>query len=427
MSPLAGTADPDLLHALSRAVDGHARPGGDADAVAGVRAGWVVEPADTQQVAAALRIAAQQGLTVVARGTGSRMTWGAPPRSVGLVVDLSRMNRVLEHAAGDLVMRAQAGARLMDVQSALAKENQQLAIDPAVPPGAADRGTLGGVIATGASGPLRLSHGAVRDLLIGVTMVRADGTIAHAGGKVVKNVAGYDLGKLLTGSWGTLAVITEATFRLHPVSPCTRWVMLGCVGPDRAHTLVQRTVHSQLVPTAVELDRNTSGDTTVAVQVSGTEQGVPARVGALLELLDVRSAEVLAQPPSWWPQLPWPVGGVGLRLTHELTGLGKLIRALDEACAEAGCAAAAVRGSAGVGLLHAGLVAEPAQVAVVVDRLRQLSARWGGDVVVLDAPIEVRACVDSWGPVRGLPLMQRIKDQFDPERRLAPGRFVGGI
>jgi glycolate oxidase FAD binding subunit len=329
-------------------------------------------------------------------------------------------------------VHAQAGVRLAALADALAPAGQRLAIDPVIPdssasPGASGHpaGTLGGLIATGASGPLRLLSGGVRDLLIGVTFVRADGVVAKAGGKVVKNVAGYDLGKLLAGSWGTLGIVTEAVFRLHPIPPARRWVLAPAADPAQLGELVHRVLHSQLVPSALEIDHRPDGSAELGVLLEGIPDGVAGRVAGLTELLpDAVAAE---EPPPWWGRAPWTAGETALRLTTELAALPRLLEALR------GCSAGlvkppAVRGSAGVGLLHAALLADdPETVAAYVGALRARSADWGGDVVVLDAPAPVKKALDVWGPVRGLDLMYRVKDQFDPQHRLAPGRFVAGI
>ena len=172
---------------------------------------FVAAPGSTDEAAAVMRAAAEHELAVVARGAGGRLGWGVPPSRCDLLIDMSRMSSVVEHSPGDLVARMQAGARMGDVAAALGRDGQELALD--VP----DRATVGGVVASGLAGPRRLRYGTPRDLLIGITIVRADGTVARSGGKVVKNVAGYDLGKLLAGSAGTLALITDATFRLHPL------------------------------------------------------------------------------------------------------------------------------------------------------------------------------------------------------------------
>lgn len=416
-----------VLAALRAATDGHARAAEAADEVDGVAASFVASPADTAQTAAVLRVAAERGLVVVARGTGSRLGWGAPPARLDLIVDTARMDRIIEHRAGDLVVHAQAGVRLDTVRERLAEAGQRLAIDPVLPPGVSHGGTVGGVLATAASGPLRLSHGAPRDLLIGVTMVRADGVVAKAGGKVVKNVAGYDLGKLLTGSWGTLGLITEAVFRLHPLAPVARWVVRPADSTAEAHELVQRVVHAQVVPTALELDCPPGAQASLAVLIEGIPAGVTGRVDVLRELLG-EGTQVRESAPEWWGRAPWERGGIALRLTHEIAGLPKLLDALDEAAKRTGLAVA-VRGSVGVGVVHAGLPgeADPEAVGTVVNALRRQSSAWGGDIVVLDAPPAVKTRVDVWGPVRGRTLMRRVKDQFDPEHRLAPGRFAGGI
>lgn len=413
-----------VLDALSATTS--ARRADESDQVDGVAARFVAAPATTAEAAQVMRVAAEHELAVVPRGAGTKLSWGQPPERAGLLIDTGRMDRLVEHRAGDLVVHAEAGLRLDVLRDRLAEASQRLGADPVLPPDASP-GTVGGLIATGASGPLRLSHGAVRDLLIGVTMVRADGTVAKSGGHVVKNVAGYDLGKLLTGSWGTLGLVTEAVFRLHPVPERARWVRVPVPSTAAAHQQVQRVLQAQVVAAALELDRPAEGPATLAVLVEGIPAGVDGRVAALLELLG-GDAVVAEEAPPWWGHAPWPRGGVALRLTHEIAGLPRLLDAVDDAARRHGLRAA-VRGSAGVGVLYGALPAgaEPAAVADLVRRLRDSAPAWSGDVVVLDASPAVKAAVDPWGPARGLNLMRRVKDQFDPRRRLAPGRFVGGI
>jgi glycolate oxidase FAD binding subunit len=355
----------------------------------------VAQPASTTEVAEVLRGAAARGLTVVPTGRGTKLSWGLPVEP-DLLVDLSRMDQVLDHQAGDLIVDTQAGARLADVQDHVAKEGQRLALDETVP-GA----SIGGTLATNASGPQRMIAGTARDLLIGVTVVRADGVVAKAGGRVVKNVAGYDLGKLLVGSFGTLAVVTEAVFRLHPEPEVRRWVTTVT---DDPHALAHAVIHSQAVPWAVEVD-----GATVSVMIGGRPDGVAARVDTVQSLI---GGSVSDTEPSWWGAYPWLEGEIGLKVTCALSGLREVLAA----------AGPRVRGSAGVGVLHT-VVDEPGDV----DRLREVATRHGGTVVVVDAPAEVKRAVDVWGPVPALDLMRRVKDQFDPEHRLSPGRFVGGI
>jgi glycolate oxidase FAD binding subunit len=410
-----------VLEQLLAATTDHAAPAGDTDLVDGLPARWVAAPGSASETSAVMRVAAEQGLVVVVRGTGTKLGWGHPPERVDLILDTGRMNAVVEHAAGDLIVVVGAGCRLADLQATLAASGQWLAVDP--PRG----GTVGGVVATAATGPTRHLHGAVRDLLIGARLVRADGLAAHSGGKVVKNVAGYDVGKLLTGSYGTLAVLTEVAFRLHPLPPTRTWVSVRVTSTEHAHEVLQKVVHSQLAPTAVELDRpaDGSGDATVAVLLDGTGAGVEGRMERALALLGP-SAAAEGTPPAWWGREPFGEGDVALKITHEIGGLPHLLAALDEAGSATGLQVA-VRGSAGVGTLLAGVRGEPDPVARLVAAVRNRATSYGGSVVVLDAPPAVKASLDVWGPVGAIELMRAVKNRFDPERRLAPGRFVGGI
>src|ERR1700730_16333261 len=216
------------------------------DAVGGLAPSFVASPSSTSEASALLRVAAAHGLSVVPRGAGTGLSWGMPPSSCDLVVDLRSMDRVIEHTAGDLVARVQAGATIGQLAAVLASAGQQLALD------APADATVGGVVATGTAGPRRVRYRAPRELLIGVTVVRADGVIAHSGGKVVKNVAGYDIGKLFSGSQGPLGLITETTFRLHPLPAAVAWVTAE-FGPDDsagAVAAVAAAAGSPLVPSA---------------------------------------------------------------------------------------------------------------------------------------------------------------------------------
>jgi glycolate oxidase FAD binding subunit len=401
------------------------RPATGDDVVGGVPARLVATPATTAEAAAL--IAATRDLAVVVRGAGTKLDWGVPPRRLDLIIDTSRLTGVVEHAAGDLITVVRAGTRLADLDL----PGQQLALDAPLP-GA----TVGGTVAADVSGPRRTLYGTVRDLLIGITVVRPDGRVAHAGGKVVKNVAGYDLGKLFTGSYGTLGLITECAFRLHPLPAATAVVRTGAAGPAEAGRLVAAVLGAQVVPSAVEVDAPPGGGVEVAVLVEGSPSGVRSRAAALRTVLGPDSAEGC---PPWWGRLPWRPGEVGMKLTAPLSRVPALLAAARDTGA-----ALTVRGSAGSGVLYAGLdprtdpphppgdangypEQEAGEVARVVEFLRAAAVRNGGHGVVLTAPAQVRRALDMWGPVAGLALMRRVKDQFDPGHRFAPGRFVGGI
>ncbi len=419
----AASVDLDRARTSLEAACDDVREAGPGDAVDGVLAALVARPGSTEEVGAVLRAAADSGLAVVPRGTGTKLGWGLPPERADLVLDVSRMSEVLEHAAGDLIVKAQAGAPLAAVQETVARAGQRLALDD--PLGGA---TVGGVLATNLSGPRRMAFGTARDLLIGTTIVRADGVVAKAGGRVVKNVAGYDLGKLMIGSLGTLAVITEATFRLHPLPAARRLVSAPFERPEEAQRLVQAVLHAQVVPSALEVEAGADGGT-VTVLLEGIESGVEGRAADARELLG-SSAEI-GNLPEGWGAFPWTGAGeqpVALKATFALSGLARVLAAARAAASDAG-ADLRLRGSAGAGVVYGALPGStsPAAVAAVVQRLRAECTAVGGSLVVVDAPPEVQEATDVWGPVSGLDLMRRVKEQFDPERRLAPGRFVGGI
>jgi glycolate oxidase FAD binding subunit len=406
------------------------RQGEAGDAIDGVVPAFVASPGDTSEAAALLRAAASFDLAVVPRGSGSRLGWGVPPTRCDLVVDMLRMGAVVEHAAGDLVARVQAGARMNYVLGMLAASGQEIALDV---PGTA---TVGGVVASGLCGPRRLRYGSPRDLLIGITVVRADGTVAKSGGKVVKNVAGYDLGKLFAGSAGTLGLITEATFRLHPL-PVARAFVSTTFPADSAVVAasVAAAANSPLVPSAVELHRPApGGPVSVSVLIEGSRDGVAARAGALAELLGGASpAEVSSDPPAWWPWAIEADGGTLIRVSFWVSALAFVLDAVEAAARDSG-AAPVVHGSAGAGVLYLAVPAGAGGVALpFVSSLRGALGSPRGSVVVVAAPGAVRSALAAdgagglAGAVPSLGLMRAVKDQFDPGHRMAPGRFPEGI
>jgi glycolate oxidase FAD binding subunit len=277
-------SDP-VLDGLRKVCDGRARAATGDDAVAGVAGRYVAAPASTEEAADVMALAAQHDLRVVARGGGSKLDWGHPPAAVDLVVDTTGMAGVVEHAAGDLVCAVRAGTPVAELQHQLAGAGQQLALDTPL-----TGATVGGTVAVSTSGPRRLLYGTMRDLLIGVTFVRADGVVAKSGGKVVKNVAGYDFGKLLTGSYGTLGLVTEVVVRLHPLPAARRVVSVQVPDAGAAAPLLAAVLGSQLVPSAVEVDQPGAGPVTVTVLLEGVEAGVARRAEAAAGLLGAGSS-----------------------------------------------------------------------------------------------------------------------------------------
>ncbi|HEU5034139.1 MAG TPA: FAD-binding oxidoreductase [Mycobacteriales bacterium] len=358
------------------------------------------------ELAELVRGSSGDGATVRPRGAGSKWTWGAVAPEPDLVVDLSDLDAVVEHAVGDLVLTVHAGARLRDVQQLTSAAGQRLALDPPE----ADA-TIGGIVATAASGPRRLRFGTPRDLLLGVTVVLADGTVARSGGKVVKNVAGYDLGKLFAGSFGTLGVIATCTFRLHPAAAARRVVTVEADDPSE---LARALAGSTVTPTAVEWDGQA-----VHVLVESSAAAADAQAAAVRDLAG--GGTVTDVLPDGFGARPWRSGEVALKLTHRLSALQPVLATVRRLLPSATLAA-----QVGSGVVWAGCAATH-EVPAAVEELRAALAPYDGSAVVVDAPAEVKQRLDVWGPVRGLPVMRRIKEQFDPDGRMSPGVFVGGI
>lgn len=355
----------------------------------------VLFPSTTAEAAAMLADAARRNVTVLPRGAG--LGWHDAQADV--VIGTRELNQVTEHAAGDLVARVQAGATLRHVAEVLAQAGQRLALD--VPPDV----TVGGMIATGLAGPLRFRYGSPRDLLLGITVVRPDGVVARSGGRVVKNVAGYDLGKLFTGSHGTLGLITEATFRLHPVPASATYVLARSDSPGTEAAIalsgaVTAAAGSRWQPSAIEL----GPDRTVGFLLEGTPDGVArraeqsTRVARLAGLTDITLA---GTPPAWWGRLPGE-GGPGVpavRVSFWLSKLLDVLTFLEEHGAGTGFQAG---GPAGAGLLY--LTGERDE-GFLAGLRGTLADR--GTVTVLTDP-----------PSFGHPLMRAVRDQFDPSRRM---------
>lgn len=407
--------------------DDQVREGEPGDAIDGVQPRFVVTPASPEEVSALMSLASRSGLRVAPRGGGTTLDLGNVPTALDLVLDMTRMNRVLEHAAGDLVTSVEAGVRLQELQGTLAGAGQMLALD-----GYGSGATAGGVIAANTAGPRRLRYGTVRDLLIGITIVLPDGTIAKAGGKVVKNVAGYDLSKLMTGSLGTLGVIVKAIFRLHP-RPAARRLVIGQVQePEAVEETVQRILHSNLVPTAIHLSLPSSGMGRIGLLLEGVEPSVAAQSTLAETIFGPNSAPLVAREEeidARWSELTATAvreNGLDLKVTCLPAALGEVITTIRGA-ASIHRGEFQITGPVGNGILNVHLDAtDPVRASAMIHTLR--SAIKPGHVTVLSASPEVKRAIDVWGPLGDTEaLMRRVKDRFDPDYILNPGRFVGGI
>ena len=404
----------------------HAREAAAEDAVDGVAPSFVVEPGSTEEISELMKFANDQDLAVAPRGGGTTMSLGNPPRELDLILSTTRMNAVVEHVPGDQVVRVQSGIRFGDLQERLAGSDQMLGVDP---PEVGDGATVGGIVAANSSGPRRYRYGTIRDLIIGITVVLADGTVAKAGGKVVKNVAGYDLSKLFTGSLGTLGVIAECNFRLHPRPETARTVAVELTDTASAGAASQAILHAQIVPSAVEL--LWSDETRMlTVLIEGIPSGVEAQAETASHILrsfgEVRTlADDEAQPSS-------PPGAgddeVAVKISAPPAELAGVLDSTLGAASRLGVTPR-ITGHAGTGVTYVGLSGGDEEArAGVVEELREIWLRRGGSVIVREAPPAFKERVETWGPVgTRLDLTRRVKEKFDPRGVLNPGRFVGGI
>jgi glycolate oxidase FAD binding subunit len=429
LEPLPRTTSTDAVAADIAGVVGaaHVRAAAAEDAVAGVRPRLVAEPGSAAELARVLRLAAAAGLAVAPRGGGTKTAWGNPPRAAELVLSTRRLDALLEHAAGDLTVTVEAGCTIAGLQQAVAGAGQRLALDPATP----ERATVGGVIATNDGGSLRGAWGSLRDQLIGIHVALPDGRLARSGGKVVKNVAGYDLPKLFCGSLGTLGVVVEATFRLYPLPRETRTLRFAPADIPASVTQMRAILASTLRPTGVQLTLGSGAAPELAVRL---ESGSRAALDAQQAQLCALAAPLCAASGAGAADDPWLArerlhGGGGPVAVCKVTFLPGRLASLIEAVAAAALPGGwrLVAQAAGIGWLRLEATSPDALRAAIL-HVRHEAVLRGGSLVLAESPADLAPAIDVWGdPGDALPLMRRIKERFDPENVLNPGRFVGGI
>ncbi len=390
--------------------------------------GRIEMPGDLSETAQILR--ATSG-SVLIHGGGTKQDWAGRVHTPDLVVDTTAMDQVLTHNPGDMTVSVQAGISLAALQEHVAGDGQWVALDPA---SAASGATVGGLLAAGDAGPSRLKYGGMRDLVIGATVVLADGSVARSGGHVIKNVAGYDLAKLLHGSLGTLALIGEVVLRLHPKPP-SRATVLASADAEQATAAALALASGPLEPVSIEWvsgEGGSSGVLTVRVQGSETvtEASAAATIAALAQTgLTGRTlnADEAAQR---WSEHEMLVSGEDGAVVVQVNGLPSDLAALAAVVREhadrAGVEASMVS-AAGMGMHTLSLAsAAPERQAQALAGIRAYADRVGSSVVLRRRPEALDAHIDVMGtPPSTVDLLRRIKHEFDPDSRLAPGRFAG--
>lgn len=394
----------------------------------------IVYPHTQAELAEIIACAHHNNWRVLPCGNGSKLSWGGLVE-VQLVVSTQRLNQLIQHAVGDLTITVEAGTKFADVQNILATARQFLALDPTAPESA----TMGGIVATADTGSWRQRYGGVRDQLLGISFVRADGQIAKAGGRVVKNVAGYDLMKLFTGSYGTLGILTSVTFRVYPLPEASGTVVLtGTADAIAQAYITQRS--SALVPIAADL--LSSG--LVARLGIGQGLGFITRFQSIPESVKQQSTTLLqlgqqlglqgaiyaaGDEADLWQKIreqmsasttePVITCKIGVLPSTSVATLTQL----DNGSTQSGIGL--IHSGSGLGLLR--LENEAATTQRILE-MRVLCQTQSGFLTLLEAPVSLKQQIDAWGyNGNTIDLMRSIKQQFDPKNILSPHRFVGGI
>ena len=386
----------------------------------------VVQPSSARDAAATLKRLSEEGLSTVVRGSGTKMDWGRPASKIDVMLDMRRLNRVLEHQHGDLTATIEAGATLRDVNDVLSRLGQGLPLDPPF----ADEATIGGILATNDSGPLRHRYGAPRDLVIVVQLATTDGELTKAGGKVVKNVAGYDLSRLIAGSFGSLAAIVSATFKLSPIPDASKTIRLAARDAAALAQIVRAVMSSQLDPMAFEVGAGPPGAgapsspgaprlhalvrfASLAAAVDAQVAGATAALQPLAESVQV--IEGYAERTLWRTHASqlWEKPGAIVRASWLPASIANVLDELP------GDAELVGRGAVGAGLVRIG--GDETEQARVIGALRH-SPHFGNVVIRRGSP-KLKTLVDVWGPQgdRGR-LLAAMKRAFDPNGVLNAGR-----
>jgi glycolate oxidase FAD binding subunit len=372
-------------------------------------------PDSLDELSAAVKGAHAAECKIEISAGSTKREWGNALQPCQRALSLRRLDRVLEHAWADMTVTVEAGCRIAPLQRQLAQHNQRLALDPLWP----EQASVGGVIATNDSGVLRLRYGSARDLLLGVTLVLADGTVTKSGGKVVKNVAGYDLPKLVIGAFGTLGIVAHAVFRLHPLPELRRSLQFCCASVAEAQRFVLALQAEPLAHSALQLRAHGASECSVEIMLEGTPRGVEAAVSAVARLAGATRLED-APEQVWQAREALWLGATREAIVKVSVLPSELARTLTQLAAAGSGEAECVFQATGLG--YARLALGPEQLLAL---RRELEARAGSLVLLRRSP-ELQAS-EAFGRVPALGLMRALKHQFDPEHTLNPGRFIAGL
>jgi glycolate oxidase FAD binding subunit len=390
---------------------------------------YLVFPKTDRELAETIELANQKQWRIIAGGSGTKLTWGNLTNNIQLIISSQKCDRVIEYAVGDLTVTVEAGVKLVDLQQQLQAEGQFLPIDPAYP----QQATIGGIIATADTGSWRQRYGGIRDLVLGLSFVRADGKVAKAGGRVVKNVAGYDLMKLFAGAYGTLGYITEVTLRTYPLPEASQTLIITGAA-EEIESLIQTIRNSSLTPTAMDL----LSAKAIELLELGNSCGLILRWQTIIASIESQIATVKEidrssnlqftvyrhrEETNLWQKINeifWNtnfastvIGKIGITPTASV----ELLQELN------------LFGPENLAIIHAGsgigTVRLPEVSVTEIEKLQFFCQQHGGYLTILDAPRDLKSQLDLWG-YRGnaMSMMQALARQFDPQQILNPGRFL---
>ena len=405
------------------------RAGTDADAVLGAIPRWVYSPKTTEEAREVIEATAAETLSLGFIGGGTDVQLGAPMRQLDALLQTGGLSRVVEYAPADMIVTVEAGTTLAKLSETLQQHRQRLPLDPP----ALDRATVGGAIAANSFGPRRARFGSVRDLLIGISIVRADGTRARGGGKVVKNVAGFDIPKLMCGSLGTLGLIVTATFRLHPLPEMEKTVLVRSRTAAQVRGLVARLKAGQLEPTSLVALSAAAARFDVAVRFEGFGAGVTQQAARFAELQQ-REGEPCEQlgdvdAQAWWKKHDdaRTKGAIRAKIAALPNALETFLPKLEAVREHLVDSILVWYASLGLGFI-CGASSDLAAASRALADARSALEKANGSLTLQAAPQAIRERIGEWGtPPPAFSVMHRLKERFDPQQRLNPGRFVGGL
>jgi glycolate oxidase FAD binding subunit len=412
----------------------------------------VVSPNTKEEISEILKIANRESLSVIPWGGGTKIGIGNKPNRADIILSTNRLNRIIEHSDSDLVATTECGIKLTEFQTALKEKNQSLPIDP---PHVERGATIGGIIATSDSGPRRLrygtAHGTMRQLVLGIKIIRPDGEIAKAGAKVVKSVAGYDIPKLFVGSLGTLGIIIEATLRLYTIPEHSLSCVAGFSSIQTAHATALSILNSSLTPTCLELvslslaeslstklELNVKKNAYIlAIRFESVEKAVKNQAAKSKEICSNNKGQGLIvegdiEEKFWYEitEFPWIKDKnktVVCKTSVLIKDVPILLEKLEDLSKKTGIEILA-SARAGNGVLIISLDGDTPNLLQATRSLREQVSSLNGNMVIQHAPRSIKSEIDVWGEIgSSLKLMKRLKSQFDPNGIMNPGRFVGGI